>query len=469
MNELNLMYVHTLEMGYGRLGMSLAAEMTKMGIDVYDGLPSPLPADMRAQAMAGVGREKICNVVCWVSTPSHSRGYWKGQHPNIFTMWEATRLPESFRANLHEFERVIVPSLHNVELFSQYHDDVHFVPLGVDPERWHFVKRRPPNLFFDFLIGGSGPRKGTDLAYKAFRLLWPKEDSWGDGPIPRLVMKSPRGEEFMGPRVQIVTGRITNEDEEALYADAHCYLQPSRGEGFGLQPLQAMAQGIPTVLTAAHGHGSFAHLGWGLSSKLVKAAYFVYGDAGEWWEPSLDDLCDRMRWIYNNYDAACERASESAAIIAKDWTWEQTTNKLLDLLGRDQIAISYSGSGEWHDSEQHRYLVITNRDWAAGAAGVLYQFKRGIEYWETAEIKRLLFEAELLDPRCLEAYGYLAHDKGRVHHNLDVGLTKEQLERLGEYSASHGYCDACGHKLNDGCPTRADILFEEYQREAGVT
>src|SRR5205807_7448785 len=113
-----------------------------------------------------------------------------------------------------------------------------------------------------------------------FRALWGKDGSWpSDMPIPRLVMKNPKAENFYGDRVLMVTGRMSNQAEIDLYQNAHCYLQPSRGEGFGLQPLQALACGIPTILTDAHGHKDFAHLGLGLSSKMAKADYFIYGDA----------------------------------------------------------------------------------------------------------------------------------------------------------------------------------------------
>ena len=66
-----------------------------------------------------------------------------------------------------------------------------------------------------------------------------------------------------------------DSEELDLYRSCHAYLQPSRGEGFGLQPLQALALGRPTILTNAHGHASFAHLGIPLDSTMQKAAYFT--------------------------------------------------------------------------------------------------------------------------------------------------------------------------------------------------
>ena len=84
-------------------------------------------------------------------------------------MWEAMTLPEAFRETFHEIDTLIVPSEHNVALFSQYHDNVKYLPLGVDPELWHYIPPTPPTRYFNFLISGRGQRKGVDLAFKAFR------------------------------------------------------------------------------------------------------------------------------------------------------------------------------------------------------------------------------------------------------------------------------------------------------------
>ena len=448
--ELNLLYVHGESIGYGRYGVELARSLQGLGVDVYDHLPHP--ADLHYEEPRAYGdehlggrRSKVCQTVCWVSVPTHATGWWKGQIPVISTMWEATRLPESFRETLHEFELVIVPSQQNVELFSQYHDNVKMVPLGVDPERWHYIPRTPPGTFFDFLISGSGPRKGTDLAHMAFRKLFGKPGSWPrEMPIPRLVMKNPRGEQFHGERIEIVGGRISAEAEADLYARAHCYLQPSRGEGFGLQPLQAIAQGCPTILTDAHGHGSFAHLGYGLSTTFSQSAYFIYGDAGEWWEPSFDELCDYMQFVYHNYDVACDRAAASAKVVAETFTWENTARNFIEAIGHRNLKGS-NVTTEWYTPTQRKFPIVTNKDWACDIAGYQYQFRKGHTYYEWADVKRILFEAELLDPVCLVGD--------------DPGLAPSQLERLPEYSAQHAHCELCGQPLNSQ-PTKADELYD---------
>lgn len=430
--RLNLLYVHSTVLGYARYGVKLADALGRQGIKVDDSL-DPDTTDP-------------ANVACWISTPSHADGWFAGQHTVISTMWEATVLPEAFRENLHNFDQILVPSAHNQELFSRYHPNVTYVPLGVDTQEWAYRQRRPPTDRFVFLIGGSGSRKGVDVAYRAFRKLWPTEGSWGrDSPRPTLIFKSPRNIEWFGPRIEHIGGHLSDQAERDLYAMAHCYLQPSRGEGWGLQPLQAIAQGCPTILTDAHGHKAFSHLGYGISAGLSKADYFIYGDAGQWWEPNLDDLCERMEWVYNHYDEACEHARQASVVAHREFSWDDCAERFVNAVGPDRLAAPYTGSGKWVKPEQKRYLVRVLRPWRAEVAQTVYQFHPGRDYWETADVKRILFEQDgVLDPSCVVA------DPTGPLTDTETGLAPEQLARLGEYSASHGHCWQCGQILGSG-------------------
>lgn len=445
--ELTLMHVRgdtATRIGYGRYGVKLAAALENVGVDIYNSLDSPHPPSHLQRRIEGT-RAGLTNVALWCSTPGHARGWFNGQYTALGTMWEAQRLPESYREYLHNFDMVIVPSQQNLELFGQYHDNVQLALLGVDADEWFYVPRQEPTSEFRFMCAGSGARKGVDLTVKAFQKVfktWPK-----DGPTPTLILKNPKGEDYHGDRIQMVAGHLTDEDEQALYASVHCYVQPSRGEGFGLQPLQAMAQGIPTILTDAHGHAGFAHLGYGLGWRPESSAYFIYGDAGDWWEPSFDDLCEQMEYVYSNWDRAEDKGYAAAQEVARRFTWRNVADRYVELLG-DEMSKPYSGDGGWFEPTAHLYPVMVKRPWTADIAGSLYQFKPGVTYMEQADVKRILFEAGILDPACLE------------NDARDSGLAPEQVARMGLFSARNEWCDHCGQRLGSGV-TKADELLAE--------
>lgn len=469
-SELTMLFARGEAIGYARAGTYIAEDLASRGVDVYndDGHPKSRQEMGAHQRLLRGGNEIVVegrrtktehtNAMMLVSVPTHLAGYWEGQYKSILTMWEAMTLPESFRDTLHEFDLLMVPSWHNRDLFSQYHDNVQLVLLGVDPLLWHYRKPTPPGPFFDFLISGAGampapnepgPRKGTDIAYRAFRTVF--KDLEKLDPQPRLIVKSMFGVgEMYGANIQHVTGRLGVQAELDLYASCHAYIQPSRGEGFGLQPLQALAMGRPTILTNAHGHESYAHLGIGLGWKPAKANYFIYGDAGEWWEPSLEETCEAMWDVYNHYDEHCHKARASADEIAKCWTWTQTTDSILTHLG-DAIHQPYSGSGVWTDPKPKLYKIVTTRDKMFESAGRTLYFQKGVEYYDFADIKRLVFENGCLDVSCLD--------------DDDHGLAEVQALQLGKYRADHENCPSCGQPLNSA-PTAADRIYEELEAAA---
>ena len=425
--QLNLLYLHSTSMGYGRMGVYLARELERLGITVYDRLEGAQehsytgdPAGQRA------GR---ANMVVWVTVPPHARGWYADQVSCIYTMYEANQLPAGFIEAMANFDTIVVPSHQNLEMFSEHHDNVHYVPLGVDPQRWQPTARPAPARDFNFLIAGSGARKGDDLAYQAFRRVfsrWPPERF----PRPHLVFKCRHRATYFGHNIDNVTGALTDDDEVALYASAHCYLGPTRGEGFGLQPLQAIAQGCPTILTAAHGQESYASFGIGIGSKLVEAGYFIYGESGQWWEPDFDELCEAMWDVYSNWEEHAQRAARNAPAVLDEFTWTNTTLGLLSAIGPDRLG-PYRGSDEWFAPPTRLYRIVTLKDHAHEVAGRLLAYRAGEIYYDTADIKRILFEAGLLDPCCFN----------------DGGLAAEQLPELERYRADHEDCPFCGRPL----------------------
>ena len=100
-------------------------------------------------------------------------------------------------------------------------------------------------------VGTLEPRKNLEAALEAFERLV------RDGAEHRLVIAGARGwreDELMArlrgspasARVRVL-GRVEEQDLLALYRGADCLVYPSRYEGFGFPPLEAMACGTPVV------------------------------------------------------------------------------------------------------------------------------------------------------------------------------------------------------------------------------
>jgi glycosyltransferase involved in cell wall biosynthesis len=136
-------------------------------------------------------------------------------------------------------------------------DRVLVTPLGVDPG-WAEVPRPAPDwlaargLPADYLlaVGTLEPRKGLDLLIAGYAAVLAEEPD-----APPLVLVGPPG---WGPELStaavpagsvLLPGYLPEDELRAVVAGARLLAFPSRYEGFGLPPLEAMAAGVPVLAT----------------------------------------------------------------------------------------------------------------------------------------------------------------------------------------------------------------------------
>jgi glycosyltransferase involved in cell wall biosynthesis len=123
---------------------------------------------------------------------------------------------------------------------------IELVPNGVDS---YFTPEGPEG---DYLLyaGTLEPRKGIDLLFGAWWSL--------PTPRPRLVLCGDAGWGTRIPPGVEVTGYVTREKLRELYRHALAFVYPSRYEGFGIPPLEAMACGAPVIATRTGAIPEFA-------------------------------------------------------------------------------------------------------------------------------------------------------------------------------------------------------------------
>ena len=261
--------------------------------------------------------------------PNMIKGWQKKQVPHLLTMWETNWLPPEFSMYLNEFRTVLVPSLHNWELFSEYHDNVRVIPLAVDRTIWH-PQPHKPNKKFKLLCGGSEwYRKGLDVVLEVFNKLQLPDAELHIKIVPPHL-SAPKNLEY--PNVIIHREWMTVEEERDLVLSADAFISISRGEGFGLMPLQSISAGIPTILSDAHGHREFSDLATHrIPTTLVPTTKGSWQNVGDWDEPDQEATAEAIKDIYNNRDKYRQQA-EQAAPQTEAFNWDTSAKQLLQVV-----------------------------------------------------------------------------------------------------------------------------------------
>lgn len=384
-------------LGYGSFGLALSRGLRNIGIKVHE--PPDIEGYKRPQQNVGT--------VVWASQPGHANGKWDGQFTVIYSMWESTLLPEAFTANLHNFDLVIVPNEFNVEQFKEFNDNVVKVPLGFESSAWSFKQREMPDQTFNFLHCAAGAaekaRKGTDLVIAAFDRAFPNWEKMT--PSPRLTVKClkypPEGRDYL----TVYQERWDQTRLRLLYEDSHAMVLPSRGEGWGYHPIQAIATGMPAIISDIPGHQEYLWLPGILVVPTTNspAPQFLQGNGGDWWEPDLDVLTEQMIEVYENYASYLDMAKAGSLTAHGTFSEQNMARGVVDAIGTEHLVVKKTG--DWVKYTEREYVAMVNRYLAPGDCTIhdrSYVLKPGEEYWIPANARQVIQNA-----------GYLANPDDR--------------------------------------------------------
>jgi glycosyltransferase involved in cell wall biosynthesis len=249
-------------------------------------------------------------------------------HPRLFPPTWRTVFRLGLRRATRTADAVLVPSTSTgddvTRLAGVAPDRVRVIPLAAtlpraetDPEE--VLRRvrvpRPYALF----VGTLEPRKNLVRLVRAYREAVAASDlphalvlagplGWGAEPLHR-ELRSP------GPGNVVLTGPASPELLDALYRKADAFLYPSLYEGFGLPVLEAMARGVPTVVSSA--------------SSLPEVA----GAAALSVDPlSMDRLTQAVTRVLTDPEEA-GRLAEAGRRRAAEFSWERTARETLAAYG----------------------------------------------------------------------------------------------------------------------------------------
>ncbi|MEM7350867.1 MAG: glycosyltransferase [Acidobacteriota bacterium] len=274
----------------------------------------------------------------------------RGKYKIGYTMLEVDGFPADWVRQANCMDEIWVPSEFNREGFlaSGLKRPIHNIPLGVNLDYFHpgIVGHRNPHDEFVFLsVFEWGERKEPWLLLRAF-----SEEFGADEPV-RLLCKVVNTDPSVQLKREIEKldlrrggGKISylfNQEFPryqlgSLYRSVDCFVSASRGEGWNMPLMEAMACGLPAIATDWGAHRAFVHADIAyplrIRGTIPAIAKCPYYSGYSWADPDPEHLRHLLRTIYENRDEAQRRGAAAAQEMAKKWSWQATAVKIVERL-----------------------------------------------------------------------------------------------------------------------------------------
>jgi len=259
-----------------------------------------------------------------------------------YSMFETTEIPDKWIDFYNQFGEIWVPSTFCLKAFNRkdLRCTVNVVPFGIDTELFQPTPREKDHFTF-LAVGQWIDRKGWDLLIRAYtaefmgnydvRLcIKTYEDTKTNTELIREYLEGGKPSSYM-PRICIKNQKIDEGLMPCLYHEADCYIMPSRGEGFNLPALEAMACGVPVVTTDFGGHLDFLkeQYSWLIPVNTLKRlserlCTINQGYKNLWFaEPDIKDIRKIMRYVYEHQTEAKEKGVMARKFVEENMTWDK--------------------------------------------------------------------------------------------------------------------------------------------------
>jgi hypothetical protein len=348
-------------------GYSGSSELLAMALDklVDVRLMIPLPVDVQSKGVYKAKNNRLDK-----KHPIYNKPYKQGEigiyygfpvgfnslmnkYKVGYTMFETSRLPNGITTRYgnpysgktgrakdiinSSVDLLLVPCQHNKEVFENEGVTVpiEVLHLGIDPEMYPYFER-PKRKTFTYLMAGTiTGRKNPFTVMKAFSALFQGRKD------VKLIIKTKEGTipnlKFRGVNIEIVDKFCSSEELRKIYQEADCFVFPSRGEGMGLPPLEAMATGMPTIIADNTGMSEYANDDYNYpirKNDVIKSTNFPkqWGDVGYFYNPDYHELKDLMLEVYENRDEAMAKGKRASEWVHQNWTYDNSAKRLLEIL-----------------------------------------------------------------------------------------------------------------------------------------
>ena len=265
-----------------------------------------------------------------------------------YGIFEGTKVPTGWAVNSKNLYRVIVPSTHTKEAFTnQGFKRVTVIPHGVNKKIYNNDVKPNEKLMGEFkgkfkflFVGGwcqgMNDRKGAQHVLKAYTEEFKKDDnvllimkynmSYCDKALIDNQVKSLSLGKDCAPIIQIFD-ELREEDLASLYASCDVLVSPHMSESWGMAMSEAIAVGKPVIATRYGGVTDYGGRNVAyVNGELVKAVSEPkhYYEEADWMMPNFNELKTTMRMAYS--DLLDVDTSKNELI-----SWDETAKRIIEL------------------------------------------------------------------------------------------------------------------------------------------
>lgn len=249
--------------------------------------------------------------------------HWTGPYRIGYLPWESDEFRPGWVEAMNECDEVWTPSPKIAEWMvdSGVTKDVKVYQHGVE-SLWSPRPRVLDDRFQVLHHGAEALRKGGNETIRAFQATL-----WDEKATLTLKMQLDQMNMHDTDHIKIMRTKIPIDQLVELYHQSHLLSYPSYGEGFGLAPLQAMATGMPVLVTK--GWAPYEYLlppEMLIESELKESPWPAHHPGNVFW-PNEEDLREKMRYVFENYDWFADKAWEYSGQVHADYNWDDLTAK----------------------------------------------------------------------------------------------------------------------------------------------
>lgn len=252
-----------------------------------------------------------------------------------YTMVENTQVGQRWVDYINDMDAVFVPSKFLVDVFKNCGVKPPVIPVkqGMDSRKFLYCDREIREKFIFGTVGYMDDRKNWQDLVRAF------SSEFDSGEPVELWIKNSNGYFastcFSDSRIKIINRMYTFNEIQRLYRMFDCFVFPSHAEGSGLPPREAMATGLPVILTNWSGMSEIAdpNICYPLEPVAIDIPDVRGPDQpGFMARIDIQELMYQMRHVYEHREEALSKGRLASDYVHKEWNWDVCAKDLWEKL-----------------------------------------------------------------------------------------------------------------------------------------